>query len=145
MRRQKAVAIVGSVCSGKTQVLKMVAQTLGLAYDCIFRTSRINPRTFTKEEFYGPINSFESQTQQDQDEALKKKSIFQIILDTYQHERLSLPPERRNKFIQSFLIDSDVIDSYFLDSLCHFIKRSNLRERQYYDDIEFLLHIASLG
>jgi len=83
MRRQKAVAIVGPVCSGKTQILKIVSQTLKSAYDIIFRTSAINPQTFTKEEFYGPINAFESQNQQDQDEALKKKSIFQIVLDNY--------------------------------------------------------------
>ena len=76
MRRQKAVAIVGPVCSGKTQVLKIVSQALRIAYDIIFRTSAINPMTFTKEEFYGPINAFESQSQQDKDEALKKKSIF---------------------------------------------------------------------
>jgi uridine kinase len=93
------VAIVGPVCSGKTQILKIVSQTLKIAYDVMFRTSAINPQTFTKEEFYGPINAFESQNQQDQDEALKKKSIFQIVLDNYQHEKLSLPQGVRNKYI----------------------------------------------
>ena len=43
MRRQKAIAIVGPVCSGKTQILKIVSQTLKIAYDIIFRTSAINP------------------------------------------------------------------------------------------------------
>ena len=63
MRRNKAVAIVGPVCSGKTQILKIVAQTLKGAFDVLFRTSVVNPQTYTKEEFYGPINAFESQSQ----------------------------------------------------------------------------------
>jgi len=125
---------VGPVSSGKTQILKIVSQTLKIAYDITFRTSAINPQTFSKEEFYGPINSFESQSQQDKDEALKKKSIFQIVLDNYQHERLQLSAAERNCFVQSFLIDSDRIDAYFLDSLIQFVQRSNIREREYYDD-----------
>lgn len=145
LRRQKAVAIVGPVCSGKTQILKIVSQTLKIAYDIIFRTSAVNPQTFTKEEFYGPINAFESQDQEDQDEALRKKSIFQIVLDNYQHERLSLKPDERNRFVQSFLIDSDRIDQYFMDSLIQFIQRSNIREREYFNDQEFLLHLSALG
>lgn len=145
MRRQKAVAIVGPVCSGKTQILRVVSQTLKLAYDIMFRTSAINPQTFTREEFYGPINAFESQTKKDQDDALKKKSIFQIVLDTYQHEKLSLAPDLRNKYVQSFLLDADKMDSYFMDSLIEFIQKSNIREREYYEDQEFLLHLASTG
>jgi hypothetical protein len=42
--------------------LKIVSQKLKVAYDVIFRTSAINPLTFSKEEFYGPINAFESLT-----------------------------------------------------------------------------------
>ena len=60
MRRQKAIAIVGPVCSGKTQILKIVSQTLKLAYDIIFRTSAVNPSTFNQDELYGPINAFAS-------------------------------------------------------------------------------------
>lgn len=37
------------------------------------------------------------------------------------------------------------MDSYFLDSLVGFIQKSNIREREYYDDQEFLLHLASTG
>jgi ABC-type polysaccharide/polyol phosphate transport system ATPase subunit len=76
MRRQKAIALVGNVCTGKTTVLKIVSMALKLAYGVIFRTSCVNPQTFTKEEFYGPINAFDSQVQKDQDEALKKKNLF---------------------------------------------------------------------
>lgn len=54
-------------------------------------------------------------------------------------------PDERNKFIQSFLIDSDQVDTYFMDSLIQFVQKSNIREREYYDDQEFLLHFASLG
>ena len=43
LRRRKAVAIVGPVCSGKTQILKLVSQALQIAYDIIFRTAAINP------------------------------------------------------------------------------------------------------
>jgi hypothetical protein len=145
LRRQKALAIVGPVCSGKTQILKIVAQTLRLAYDIQLRSSAVNPATFTKEEFYGPINAFESHDKQDQDEALKKKSIFQIVLDNYQHEKLALKPDERNRFVQAFLIDSDQIDQYFMDSLIQFIQKSNIREREYFNDQEFLLHLAALG
>jgi len=145
LRRSKAVAIVGPVCSGKTQILKIVVQTLKMAYDIIFRTSAVNPQTFTKEEFYGPINAFESQDKRDQEEALKKKSIFQIVLDNYQHERLALTPNERNRFVQSFLIDTDRIDQYFMDSLIQFIQKSNIREREYLNDQEFLLHLSALG
>jgi len=67
------------------------------------------------------------------------------VLDNYQHEKLSLKPDERNRFIQSFLIDSDQIDSYFMDSLIQFIQKSNIREREYYDDQEFLLHLSSMG
>lgn len=37
------------------------------------------------------------------------------------------------------------MDSYFMDSLIEFIQKSNIREREYYDDQEFLLHLASTG
>ena len=76
MRRQKAVALVGPVCSGKTTVLKIASQALQLAYGTVLRTTSINPETVTKEEFYGPINAFDSQGQKDQDEALKKRNLF---------------------------------------------------------------------
>jgi hypothetical protein len=52
---------------------------------------------------------------------LKKKSIFQIVLDNYQHEKLSLKPAERNRYVQSFLLDADRMDSYFMDSLVEFI------------------------
>ena len=145
MRRQKAIAIVGPVCSGKTQILKIVSQTLKLAYDIIFRTSAVNPSTFNQDELYGPINAFASQDQKDQDDALRKKSIFQIILDNYQHEKLSLDVAARNNFVQSFLIDANQIDPSFMDSLIGFIQKSNIREREYYDNQEFLLQISNLG
>jgi hypothetical protein len=117
LRRRKAVALVGPVCSGKTQILKIVSQTLQIAYGIIFRSAAINPLTFTTDELYGPANAFDSGEQRDQEEALKKKSIFQIVLDNYQQERLTLKPDERNRFVQSFLIDSERIDPYFMDSL----------------------------
>ena len=64
------------------------------------------------------------------------------MLDTYHQEKLALPPERRKKYLQSFLIDSAKMDPYFLDGLIQFLKQSNLREREYNDDHEFLLHFA---
>ena len=33
------------------------------------------------------------------------------MLDNYQHERLSLKPDERNRFVQSFLIDSGLTTS----------------------------------
>jgi len=43
------------------------------------------------------------------------------------------------------LIDAHEIDSFFMDSLTQFIQKSNLREREYYDDQEFLLQLSSMG
>lgn len=40
------------------------------------------------------------------------------------------------------MIDTAKMDPFFLDGLVQFIKQSNLREREYYDDQEFLLHFA---
>ena len=88
MRIQKAIAIIGPVCSGKTQILKIVSQTLKAAYDIIFRTTSVNPMTFSRDELYGPVNAFDSNNEEDIDRALKKKSIFQIILDNYQQEKI---------------------------------------------------------
>lgn len=65
MRRRKAIALVGNVCSGKTTVLKIVSMALKHAYGVILRTCMLNPMTFTKEEFYGPINAFDSAVQKD--------------------------------------------------------------------------------
>jgi uridine kinase len=67
MRRQKAIAIVGPVCSGKTKILKMVSQTLKRGYNISFQTRAINPDTFSKEEFYGPTNAFDSTNQRDRE------------------------------------------------------------------------------
>jgi hypothetical protein len=53
--------------------------------------------------------------------------------------------KQRNNFVQSFLIDSNTIDPSFMDSLIQFIQKSNIREREYYDNQEFLLQISSLG
>lgn len=60
MRRQKAVALVGTVASGKSSVLRAVARTLKSGFDIVMEMAMINPQTFTKEEFYGPINSFDT-------------------------------------------------------------------------------------
>jgi hypothetical protein len=32
-----------------------------------------------------------------------------------------------------------------MDSLIQFLQKSNLREREYYDDLEFILHLSSQG
>lgn len=67
------------------------------------------------------------------------------MLDNYQQERLSLKPEERTRFVQSMLIDSDHIEQPFMDSLIHFIQQSNIREREYFNDQEFVLHLSTLG
>ena len=51
----------------------------------------------------------------------------------------------KNKYIQSFLIDSDGIDTFFMDSLVDFLQKSNIREREYYEDQEFLLHLSDMN
>lgn len=53
------MAIVGPVCTGKTDILKVVAQTLKVAYGVTFRLCQINPQTFSKDEFYGAPTAFD--------------------------------------------------------------------------------------
>lgn len=59
MKRYKGIAIVGPVCSGKTQLLKIVSLTLKKFVNTVLRTSYINPNTFSKENLYGPMLAFD--------------------------------------------------------------------------------------
>jgi ABC-type polysaccharide/polyol phosphate transport system ATPase subunit len=58
LRRQKAIAFVGPVCSGKTTVLKIVSNILHVAFKIKLRTSVVNTATMTSKELYGSIDAF---------------------------------------------------------------------------------------
>ena len=54
LRRNKGVAIVGPICTGKTQITKLVTLALRKAFNVFLRTSYISPNTFSSSELYGP-------------------------------------------------------------------------------------------
>ena len=59
LRRVKGVAMVGPVCTGKTQILKIVAKVLQLAYGINMRTSVVNSEVFSFKELYGATEAFQ--------------------------------------------------------------------------------------
>lgn len=59
MKRSKGVAIVGPICSGKTQLIKLVTLALKRIFSTTLRTSYISPSTFSTEDLYGPVLAFD--------------------------------------------------------------------------------------
>ncbi len=61
LRRSKAIAFVGPVCTGKTTILKIVSNALHTAFNVKLRTSVVNTATMTVSDLFGSIDAF-SQT-----------------------------------------------------------------------------------
>jgi hypothetical protein len=59
MKRFRGIAIVGPVCSGKTQLLKLVTLALQQTFNTTLKTSYVNINTFSQEELYGPTLAFD--------------------------------------------------------------------------------------
>lgn len=59
MKRQKGVAIVGPICSGKTQLIKLVTLALKKIFHTTLKTTYVSPSTFTNEDLYGPVLAFD--------------------------------------------------------------------------------------
>ena len=55
LRNVRGIAIVGPTCSGKTSILKIISNTLNLAFNIKMRTSVVNPAIFSPDELYGSI------------------------------------------------------------------------------------------
>lgn len=95
-RRQKAIAFVGPVCSGKTTILKIVSNALHVAFKIKLRTSVINTATMTSKDLYGSIDAFSKYPKADptattngdtQESDFSKSGIFKIILDVFEKEK----------------------------------------------------------
>jgi hypothetical protein len=59
MKASKGVVIAGPICTGKTQMIKLVTLALKKAFNTVLRTSYISPATFSEEDFYGPVLAFD--------------------------------------------------------------------------------------
>ena len=92
LRRMRGIAFVGPTCTGKTSILKIISNSLNLAFNIKMRTSVINPLTFSNDELYGSIHAFnnakENKTKEiPSDSNFSKGGIFQIVLDVFDKER----------------------------------------------------------
>ena len=94
LRRNKALAFVGPICSGKTTTLKIVSNVLHAAFKVKLRTSVVNTATMSPKDLYGSIDSFNHHQrlnqidEKDAEGEFSKSGIFNIILDVFERERL---------------------------------------------------------
>jgi hypothetical protein len=91
LRRHRGIAYIGPTCTGKTTILKLVSNALNLAFGIKIRTSVINPATLSHDELYGQVQGFTNnaytRSQNNSNNKLSKKGVFQIILDTFEKEK----------------------------------------------------------
>lgn len=94
LRTVRGIAIVGPTCTGKTSIIKIISNTLNLAFNIKMRTSVINPAIFSPKELYGSIQAFhDDQLDASKDPSASnfaKGGIFQIVLDVFDKERQDL-------------------------------------------------------
>ena len=76
IKRQKGIAIVGPINSGKTQLIKFVTLALKKGLNALLRTSYISPKTFSKDDLYGPVLAFDQSSIYQLDQPLQAKSVF---------------------------------------------------------------------
>lgn len=105
MKRSKGIAIVGPICSGKTQIVKLVTLALKRTFDVILKTSYVNLSTFSQEELYGPVLAFDQNSIMQLDQPLQPKSIFKLILDNYTQEKMLLTDRERSRLICAIYMD----------------------------------------
>lgn len=70
MRRSKGIAIVGPICSGKTQLVKLVTLALEQSFNTSLKTSYVNLNTFSQDDLYGPILAFDQNSMMQLDQPL---------------------------------------------------------------------------
>ena len=73
---------------------------------------------------------------------MQRKSVFQIILHNYEREKLDLKLSEANRLVQSIYIDSQEIHTDLTDCLAKFLHETNIRERDYQKDKEFILDFS---
>jgi len=146
LRRSKAIAFVGPVCSGKTTTLKIVSNALHAAFNVKLRTSVVNTATMTVSDLYGSIDAFTAASKQKNEGDFSKSGIFKIILDVFEREREALGKipkhEVRPRIMQSIFFDSSSIDQPLTECLLDFIDKTNKREDLRSSGSEFLMHFT---
>lgn len=142
MRRFKGIVISGPQCSGKTQLMKIVTIALKRAFNVTVRSTFITPETFSNSELYGPTQAFSRSQEIEAESNAIRKSVFDIILDSYSREKQDLRPSEANRLIQSIYIDSQEIDTTLGESVSTFLRDTNTRERDYHKETEFILSFS---
>lgn len=64
MKRSKGIVLAGPICTGKTQMIKLITMALKKTFKTNLRTSYISPDTFTREDLYGPVLAFDQSSLQ---------------------------------------------------------------------------------
>ena len=72
-----------------------------------------------------------------------QKSVFKIVLDNYYREKVDLKIQERNRLIQTVYVDCADIPTDLADSITAFLRETNVREREYHKETEFILDFAT--
>lgn len=141
MKRSKGVILSGPMCSGKTQTIKLVTLAFKKTLSTVLRTSYISPETFSEEHLFGPVLAFDQSSLQQMDQPLQPQSVFQIILQTYSREKKLVSEAERNRLIQAIYIDQQELSHQVSDSFRNFLQQTNVRQRDYLMDQEFIIDL----
>ena len=106
------------------------------------RSTYVSPSTFTEKELFGPVHAFHHTRNQNPGKVLQNKSLFQIILHNYEREKLDLKKQEADRLIQAIYIDSQEVHTDLADSLANFLHETNIRERDYQKEKEFILDFS---
>ena len=139
MRRSKGIVVTGPQCTGKTQLVKIVTIALKRAFNVTLRSTFITPETFTNSEIFGPTQAFQHSVELAPEQNAIRKSVFDIILDNYAREKGDLRASEAGRLVQSIYVDSQQIDTDLGESVSTFLRDTNVREREYHKDTEFIL------
>jgi hypothetical protein len=74
------------------------------------------------------------------DQPLQPKSVFQLILSNYAQEKMLLPQMERERQICSVYMDQSNLNKEVTDCFITYMQNTNLRERDYLNEQEFLLN-----
>ena len=98
--------ILGPNCSGKTQLIKIMSAVFQNAFNIKLKIAYVSPNTFSEKELYGSKLAFEtSDSDIKNPHELQNSSVFQIILQNAEREKLDTNPVEAKRTIQSIYID----------------------------------------
>jgi hypothetical protein len=70
-------------------------------------------------------------------------SVFQVILQQFEREQLDMQPNEARRTIQSIYIDQSTLSNELTDCLTQFLRDTNVRQRDYQKESEFLLELTN--